>query len=336
MQPIRRRIWDVPESRHTPERVYWDRARQRREFLQSLGRAAAVSGGLATLLGAVGCMPTPEEIESGGRVAALPAQQASLYPAARDSRFEYGRPETDRLEAAKFTNFYEFSSGKDCYRHVEPFQPTPWSVAITGLCAKPQTLTLDDFYQRFTLQERAYRHRCVETWAMCVPWTGFPLQELLAAVEPTAAAKYVAFETVERPAEMPQQSRSGFPWPYTEGLTLAEALNELTFVAVGIYGAPLPKQHGAPLRIVIPWKYGYKSGKSIVRITLTDQPPATFWNTLIPHEYDFSANVDPEIPHPRWSQATEWMLGSGETYRTVQYNGYGEFVGGLYAGGGAG
>lgn len=333
MQPhIVRRIWDVRESRQTPEAVYRERAQQRREFLAALGRQAALVSGASAMWGAAGCMPSPEEIESGGRVAPLPVTQSALYPAQRDPRFEYGRPETERIEAAKYTNFYEFTSGKDCYRFVEPFQPTPWSFEVTGLCAKPQTFTLDDVYAKFPLQERAYRHRCVETWAMCVPWTGFPLKELLAAVEPTAAARYVEFQTAERPAEMPQLARaSGYPWPYTEGLTLAEALQELTFLATGIYGAPLPKQHGAPIRLVIPWKYGYKSCKSIVRITLTDRQPATFWNTLIPHEYDFPANVDPEQPHPRWSQAQEWMLGTGETYRTVQYNGYGEHVGGLYA-----
>ena len=332
MNPIRRRIWDVPESQQTPESVYWERARHRREFLQSLGRTAVATGGIGALLSTVGCMPSPEEIDSAGKVEPLIKEQATLYPAQRDERFEYGRPETDRIAAAEYTNFYEFSSGKSCYKYVGEFQPTPWSFAVEGLCAKPRTFDLDDVYGEFNLSERAYRHRCVETWAMCVPWTGFPLKELLAAVEPAPEAKFVEFQTAVREEEMPGvEASSGYPWPYTEGLTMAEATNELTFLATGIFGAPLPKQHGAPIRLVLPWKYGYKSIKSIVRIRLTDTQPATFWNTLIPHEYDFPALVDPDAPHPRWSQATEWMLGTYETFPTVKYNGYGESVAELYA-----
>ncbi|MFV0442361.1 MAG: protein-methionine-sulfoxide reductase catalytic subunit MsrP, partial [Planctomycetaceae bacterium] len=264
MHPIIRQAWDLPESRHTPEGVFHERRRHRREFLQTLGRGVAAASGVGALLMAAGCMPTPEEIESAGRVQPLAAPQAALYPAARDKRFEYGRPETAQLEAARYTNFYEFSSSKDCFRYVGDFQPLPWTVEVTGLCGKPRTFDLDDIYREFALSERAYRHRCVETWAMCVPWTGFPLRELLASVEPLPAAKYVEFETLERPAEMPGQQGGGTnPWPYMEGLTLAEAVNELTFMATGVYGSPLPKQHGAPLRLVIPWKYGYKSSKSI-------------------------------------------------------------------------
>jgi len=331
MHPITRRIWDLPESAHTPEAVYRDRRQRRREFLTAVGRTGAGIGVAAALAPLAGCMPTPEEIESGGAVAPLPQGQAGLYPAARDPRFDYGRPETPRLAAAQHTNFYEFTSSKDVFRHVGPFEPSPWSFEVTGLCARPRTFDLDDVYREFRLQERAYRHRCVETWAMCVPWTGFPLRELLAAVEPRPEAKFVEFVTAARPDEMPQLARNtSYPWPYTEGLTLAEALNDLTFVAVGIYGGPLPKQHGAPIRIVIPWKYGYKSGKSIVAIRLVDTQPRTFWNSLIPHEYDFSANVNPGAPHPRWSQSSEWMLGTGERYPTTIYNGYGEQVGGLY------
>lgn len=332
MTPIVRRPWDVPEPRHTPESVYRRRELYRREFLKSLGQVAALSGGAAGLLSALGCMPSLEEVDAAGAIAPLPQTQAALYPAPRDPRFEYGRPETDRLAAAAYTNFYEFTSEKDGYRHVGQFQPSPWSFEVRGLCARPRTFDLDDVYREFSLEERAYRHRCVETWAMCVPWTGFPLRKLLEVVEPGPAARYVEFVTAERPAEMPHLARSRrYPWPYTEGLTLAEALHELTFVATGVYGAPLPKQHGAPLRIVIPWKYGYKSIKSIVAIRLTDVQPRTFWNTLIPHEYDFTANVDPQVPHPRWSQSREWMLGTGATYPTQVYNGYGEYVGALYA-----
>ena len=192
------------------------------------------------------------------------------------------------------------------------------------------TFDLDDLHGKFEFEERAYRHRCVETWAMCVPWTGFPLHALLKMVEPEPAAKFVQFETFNRPTEAPNMADTSFPWPYTEGMTIAEAMNELAFVATGIYAEPLPKQHGAPVRLVLPWKYGFKSIKSIVRITLTGKRPETFWNTLIPREYGFEANVDPDVPHPRWSQSTEKMLGTGKSFPTLKYNGYGDHVAKLY------
>jgi sulfoxide reductase catalytic subunit YedY len=327
-----RQPWRVPESRHTPESVYRARREHRREFLRFLGRAVAGSSVAGGLFALAGCSPSAEEIDAAGQVEPLSTEFAKLYPASRDDRFSFGRPETDRIAAAEYTNFFEFSSDKSVYQYVDAFQPSPWTVEVTGLCAKPRTFDLDDLYGEFPLEERAYRHRCVETWAMCVPWTGFALHKLLARVEPLPAATFVRFQTAARPEEMPQLGDSSwYPWPYTEGLTIAEALNELALVATGLYGAPLAKQHGAPVRLVLPWKYGYKSIKSIVRIELTDTQPETFWNTLIPHEYDFPALVDPEIPHPRWSQATEWMLGTGDRYDTVQYNGYGEYVGALYA-----
>jgi sulfoxide reductase catalytic subunit YedY len=182
----------------------------------------------------------------------------------------------------------------------------------------------------FPLEERLYRHRCVEAWAMAVPWTGFPLAALLKQAEPQPGARYVRFESFDRPAETSRQSGRSDPWPYTEGLTLAEATNELAFIATGMYGHALLKQHGAPVRLVVPWKYGFKSAKSIVRIELTAEKPATFWNTVSPHEYGFEANVDPAVPHPRWSQAAERMLGTREVRETQRFNGYGEWVGNLY------
>jgi sulfoxide reductase catalytic subunit YedY len=197
---------------------------------------------------------------------------------------------------------------------------------------------MDDVYKRFSLEERDYRHRCVETWAMCVPWTGFPLADLLKLVEPKKSAKYVAFETFERPKEAPYQAQSSqYPWPYQEGLTIGEAMNELTLLATGLYGEPMPKQNGAPIRLVVPWKYGFKGTKSIVKIRLTDKKPPTFWTTVNAAEYAFEANVEPDVPHPRWSQKTEWMLGSklspfdeGDRYDSVIYNGYGDYVAKLY------
>ncbi len=323
-----RRPWDVAESLHTPEGVYQARDHHRREFLKKVGRTA-IGAGLA--LPIAGCdRPTDEELRAAGAVEPLPEEKKALYPAPRNDAFTYGRPETIQRDAAEFTNFYEFAPSKDVYRYVGPFEPTPWTVEVGGLCSSPQTFDPDDIYDRFSLEERAYRHRCVETWAMCVPWTGFRLRDLLEAVEPQPSARYVAFESFNRPDQAPTMQDDTYPWPYAEGLTMDEATNELAFVATGIYGEPLPKQHGPPIRLVIPWKYGFKSIKSIVRITLTDQRPSAFWNTLIPHEYGFEANIDPDVPHPRWSQQTEWMLGTEERYETQKFNGYGEYVAGLY------
>lgn len=314
-----RRPWDLPPQEITDPQLFTNR-QWRREFLKSVGIAAG-----ASLLGCK--QATIEEIDEAGKVEV--GQQN--YPFPRNPEFEYGRKETDRAEAARYTNFYEFSLSKNVYLYVDRFEPTPWKFEVTGLCRNPQTFDLDDVYRQFTLEERAYRHRCVETWSMCVPWTGFPMAELLKKVDPLAAAKFVRFDTFLNPEVAPHQQDSQYPWPYSEGLTIEEAMNPLTLLVTGIYGTPLPKQHGAPIRVVVPWKYGFKGAKSIVRIELTDKQPATFWNSLSPHEYGFQANVDPGVPHPRWSQATEWMLGNRyERIPTLKYNGYGDYVAQLY------
>jgi sulfoxide reductase catalytic subunit YedY len=329
MRHIIRRAWDVPEHRHTPPEAYFAGKRHRREFLKAVGLGGVAASGWLTGCGRV----DPTVIEEAGRAPAPPEAFASVYPAERNELFEYGRPETNKIDAATYTNFYEFSTGKDSWRYVGDFQVSPWSFEVTGLCAKPRRFDLDDVYRLFPLEERAYRFRCVETWAMCVPWTGFRLRDLLALVEPKATARYVGFTTHTDPDVMPgvRRTRGEFPWPYTESLTIDEATNELTLLATGIYGEPLPKQHGAPVRLVVPWKYGFKSIKSISTIELTDRPPATFWNTVQPREYDTIANVNPFVPHPRWSQAREWMIPDrGATYPTQLFNGYGEFVGALY------
>ncbi|MSR60213.1 MAG: protein-methionine-sulfoxide reductase catalytic subunit MsrP [Planctomycetaceae bacterium] len=350
MQFIIRRPWQLSQRDHTPEAVYLRQKLHRRQFLASLGVSAAGIGALLLQ----GCdKGTDDEVLKAGNYEPIPTAPAAdangepghepivgdsvapqgMYPARRNDKFEYGRAETVEAQAARYTNFYEFDSSKMSWRYVTKFQPSPWTVEVDGLCAKPRTFDLDDLHKLMPLEERAYRHRCVETWAMCVPWTGFRLSELLKLVEPQPAAKFVAFETFDRPSQAPHRGASpppSYPWPYTEGLTIAEATNELTLLATGMYGHTLLKQHGAPVRLVVPWKYGFKSIKSIVRITLADKPPATFWNTLMPDEYDFEANVNPHVSHPRWSQRVEKMLGSGEKHPTVIYNGYGSYVADLY------
>ncbi|WP_298866126.1 protein-methionine-sulfoxide reductase catalytic subunit MsrP [uncultured Gimesia sp.] len=328
-----RKLWNVPEQEHTPFEVFQNRKAHRREFLKFMGYGLGIAG-FADLLS--GCkQATQEEIEKAGAVEPLPEESRSVYPAPRNKSFEYGRPETVEKEAVEFTNFYEFTgpTSKESWKYVEDFKTTPWSVTIEGECEKPRTFDLDDLYKEMKFEERAYRHRCVETWAMCVPWTGFPLSSLLKLVEPKATAKYVSFETFNKPNEAPYMKSSGpstWPWPYTEALTIEESMNDLAFIATGLYGNPLLKQSGAPIRLVVPWKYGFKSGKSIVKIKLTTEQPATFWNTVNPNEYGFVANVNPKVPHPRWSQRTEWMLGTEKRYDTQPYNGYEEFVGKLY------
>lgn len=344
-----RKFWRMSETELTPEAVYRDRARHRREFLQEMGLTGLVLG----MFGLAGCQSaSDEEIKKAGEYSSkgetvgsrsevekrTDGNGSSPYPAKRNEKYAYGREETEEKQAAQFTNFYEFTGPftKQSWRYVGQFKPDPWAITVDGLCAKPQKFDFDDLLKTFTLEERAYRHRCVETWAMAVPWTGFPLRELLSKVEPLPEAKFVAFETFSAKshpgqAEYMESTLDTSPWPYTEGLTMDEAKNELVLLATGIYGHSLPKQHGAPIRLVVPWKYGFKGIKSIVRISLVAEQPKTYWNTIAPNEYDFEANVNPEIPHPRWSQATEWMLGSKKRFETIKYNGYGEYVAELYA-----
>ncbi|HEX6088286.1 MAG TPA: protein-methionine-sulfoxide reductase catalytic subunit MsrP [Thermoanaerobaculia bacterium] len=238
---------------------------------------------------------------------------------------------TEEGVAARYNNFYELTRGKDVFRHVAKLRTDRWSVEVSGLVTHPRVWTLEELL-RIQSEERVYRLRCVETWAMVVPWTGFPLARLLTLAQPLHAARYVRFTSFADPAVMPGvAARPWEGWPYTEGLRLDEAMHDLTFVATGIYGHALPKQHGAPVRIVVPWKYGYKSPKSVVKIELTAERPRTFWNDLAPAEYGFESNVDPSTPHPRWSQLTERMLGTWDVRATLPFNGYGADVAGLYS-----
>lgn len=332
MQYFLRRPFDLPEGRHTSPEVYSQRQIHRREFLTLMGKAALCS---PLLLGVSGCgKPSDREVLEAGAVTAESEAEIAIYPAMRNPKFEYGREETLPRAAAEFSNFYEFSSKKDVWRHMRRFHPPEdWTVRIEGECAKPQTFDMDAIYKKLKPQfeERAYRLRCVETWAMCIPWTGFPLSELLKLVEPTPTAKFVALETFGSRSDAPNMDDESYPWPYHELLSMDEAMNELAFIATGVYGEPLPKQHGTPLRLVVPWMYGFKSIKSLVKITLTDSRQGSFWNTAWPEAYSLTPIVDPEKRHPSWSQRTEWMLGTGERFPTELYNGYGEYVAGLYA-----
>jgi sulfoxide reductase catalytic subunit YedY len=315
MSHIRRRHgWELPEGETTPEHAFVNR----RAFLKALG--------LGAIGGATGLLAACER-------AAPPAiQPTSPIGARRNSQFALDRPLTDETVAARYNNFYEFSEQKDVYRYVEKFTPKPWTIEVAGLVHKPQTFDVDELAKLMPVEERLYRHRCVEAWAMAVPWTGFPLSALLKRVEPMGSAKFVRFVSFKRPEEAPGQKRATwYPWPYFEGLRLDEAMNELTLLATGIYGHELPKQHGAPIRLVTPWKYGYKSAKSIVCIVLVAEQPPTFWNQIAPNEYSFESNVNPNVPHPRWSQARERMIDTGEYRPTQLYNGYGDFVAHLYA-----
>jgi sulfoxide reductase catalytic subunit YedY len=323
-----RKAWEMPEREATPESDYWNR----RRFLRAagFGLAGLASGGLMTPAGAEEATAPPEKNGAATEDGALPAG-SSLYPAKRNKEYKLDRPLTPELNATSYNNFYEFSYTKDAVRFfARKLEPSPWSVEVTGAVAKPTKFDLDDLLRKVTLEERLYRFRCVEAWAMAVPWTGFPLSKLLDLVEPKSSAKYVRFLTFLKPEWAPNQRSQDWPWPYYEALTMAEARNELTLLATGLYGKPMPKQNGAPIRLVVPWKYGFKSIKSIVRIEVTEKQPATFWNTAAPNEYGFLANVNPKKPHPRWSQAQERMIDTGETRPTLPYNGYEELVAGMY------
>ena len=240
---------------------------------------------------------------------------------------------TPKDDVTSYNNFYEFGTDKeDPARTAGRLKTRPWTVVVDGLCAKPARLDIDGLIRRFPLEERVYRMRCVEAWSMVIPWVGFPLASLLRAVEPTSAARFVAFETLQRPTEMPGQRGDVLDWPYREGLRLDEAMNPLTLMAVGLYGETLPNQNGAPIRLVTPWKYGFKGIKSIVRISLVDRQPPTTWQQMAPNEYGFYANVNPQVDHPRWSQATERRIGEFLRRKTLPFNGYGEQVASLYRG----
>ena len=320
----RKPSWQLPERAATPESVYFNR----RQVLAALGIAAGTAIGGGALAAPAQAAPARSLKDSITGLRALDAKRNPAF-----------RPEgtlTPPEVAGQYNNFYEFSREKDDVWALSSRLTTqPWTIEVSGLVDKPGTYDLEPLLRRMPLEERVYRFRCVEAWSMIVPWVGFPLRALLQEVGPKSGAKYVAMTTFMRPEEAPNQRKSPWfgpaePWPYTEGLTLAEATNELTLLSVGIYGHVLPNQHGAPIRLIVPWKYGFKSIKSIVKLELTDKQPATFWNTIAPHEYGFLSNVEPQVPHPRWSQAFERDIGTRQRKPTLLFNGYAEQVGQLY------
>ena len=292
----RRRGWEIPESRVTPEAVMLNR-----RGLMAAAGALSIGGGV----------------------------EAHAQP---NPKFTAGRALTEEKYATTYNNYYEFNDSKNVVKQAQALPQRPWTIELKGMLKNPRTIDLDDLLKQVQTEERIYRHRCVETWAMTVPWTGFSLGQLLKIAEPLGDAKYVVFETASDKKNMPGIASPYYPWPYIEGLTMDEAANDLAFMVTGLYGKPVPPQNGGPLRIALPWKYGFKSAKSIVKITFTDKKPMTFWEGIQPSEYGFWANVNPAVSHPRWSQARERLLGSDEMVPTQIYNGYGEFVAGLYEG----
>jgi sulfoxide reductase catalytic subunit YedY len=311
----RRRGWELPESAATPEHLFW----RRRELIQGLA-----AGPILFAAGAPGAALAEDADPSAG-----------LYPVQRNPRYVLDEriPEpSDEQLVTTYNNFYEFGSHKQISTAAQALKIRPWTVTIDGMVEQERTVDIDDLLRQMPLEERLYRHRCVEAWSMAVPWSGFPLKVLVDFARPLGSATFVRMETFLDPDMASGQRQFWYPWPYVEGLTMAEATNELAFIATGLYGKPLPKQNGAPLRLAVPWKYGFKSVKSILRFTFTDQRPVSFWETIQAAEYGFWANVNPEVPHPRWSQAREAPLGADQKVPTLLFNGYAEFVAGLYAG----
>ncbi len=304
---------DIKPSEITSETNYLNR----RQFI----RAGAIAG--------AGLLAEPS------LAATIPTRKLARLPDVSASRFSTDEPANSYEDVTKYNNYYEFGTGKgDPSRNAVDFEARPWTIRVEGHAGKTGTFDLDDFVKPFDLEERIYRMRCVEAWSMVIPWVGISLADVVRYFEPTSRAKYVAFETLHDPRRMPGQRRRVLDWPYREGLTIEEATNPLPILAVGVFGEVMPNQNGAPIRLVVPWKYGFKGIKGIVKIRFAERMPSTSWNMATPHEYGFYANVNPEVDHPRWSQARERRIGAGlfaEKQPTLMYNGYGEHVAHLYS-----
>ncbi|MGL5877117.1 MAG: protein-methionine-sulfoxide reductase catalytic subunit MsrP [Xenococcaceae cyanobacterium] len=318
--------WAISESKVTSQSAYLNR----RHFLKTL-----VGAGIgASILPIAGCQKSESEAALETTLNLPKIENLTKNPAFTDP----GRALTLEKLAGQYNNFYEYGSTKKIWLKAQNLPTQDWQVEVTGLVKNPRTYDLDDLKTKFPIEERIYRFRCVEAWSMTLPWIGFPMKALIAAVEPTSKAKFVRFTSFYDPKVTtgPDFHLGSLPWPYTEGLRIEEMANDLAFFAVGIYGHDLPKQHGAPIRMVLPWKYGFKGAKSIVKIEFLETQPATYWNTIDKNEYDFEANVNPSKPHPRWSQATEKFISTDpglawERIETLPYNGYGKYVASLYA-----
>jgi sulfoxide reductase catalytic subunit YedY len=310
--PIKRSP-DIKASEITDQKVYLER----RQFLRAASAAAlAVTTGVIPGLLAPGLTQAGEKLEG-----------------VRKSSFSTDEALTPYEDVTHYNNFYEFGTDKDSPAKLATnFRTKPWSVIVEGEVNKPAVYHLEDFIKPYALEERIYRLRCVEGWSMVIPWIGFPLGEVIQRFEPTSKAKFVEFTTLYDPEQMPDQRRSVLKWPYVEGLRLDEAMHPLTILAVGLYGEVLPNQNGAPLRLVVPWKYGFKSIKSIVKMRFVEQQPVSTWEAAAPHEYGFYSNVNPDVPHPRWSQARERRIGEFSKRKTLLFNGYADQVADLYAG----
>ena len=318
----------VQSSEITPEHIY----RSRRRFLKAMG----ILGAGALL--AAACDPAfePEEnanVKISTQTSSKPEATATAQFRTTSKNDELGDPLNTYQEITNFNNYYEFTTNKAGVAALsKDFKISPWQVNVFGLVNKPKTFYLEDLLMKFPQEERIYRLRCIETWSMVIPWLGFPLSALLNEVEPLTSAKFVRFESILDPQQMSGQKNKLYPWPYQEGLRLDEAMNELTILATGLYGKPLPNQNGAPIRLVVPWKYGFKSIKAVVKIELVDYQPATLWSTIAPNEYGFYSNVNPEVNHPRWSQASERRIGESGERETLMFNGYASQVAYLYKG----
>ncbi len=313
--------WELPEAAATSEDLFLNRRR-----LLKAAAAGPLVLGAGSILAACDEAPRQAQAETPGD------PSAGLYPVERNPRYTIERPLTSEELATTYNNYYEFGSSKNIWQKAQALPIRPWRVRLSGMVEQEQELDIDDLLARMPLEERLYRHRCGEAWSMTVPWSGFPLRSLVELAKPLSSAKYLKMVSFQDPGNAPGQKASWYPWPYVEGLTLAEATHELAFIATGIYGKPMPKQNGAPLRLAVPWKYGFKSTKGLVSFEFTDQRPVSFWEAIQKSEYGFWANVNPKVPHPRWSQATERVLGADGRVPTQLYNGYAEFVGDLYKG----
>jgi methionine sulfoxide reductase catalytic subunit len=316
----------IKSSEITPEEVF----KNRRQFMKGVGALALGALAVAACAAPATPVPIPPAPGAAGSNDAAPAAAPTPTGPLAD---ELGDPASTFEQITNYNNFYEFTTDKQRVAQLAKDFPTrPWTVEVGGLVRNPRTFAIEDILSGFDQEERIYRLRCVEGWSMVIPWLGFPLRKLLAEVEPTADARYVRFETILDPQNMPGQRSRWYEWPYVEGLRLDEAMHDLALLSTGLYGQTLLPQNGAPLRLVVPWKYGFKSIKSIVRIDLVADQPSSLWMIAAPNEYGFYANVNPEVAHPRWSQRTERRIGESGRRETLMFNGYEEEVAGLYAG----